>query len=140
MPTAPYAVEITVTVPVPTMDGRPEYRTCPQLEELSSVDYIDGWTDLRTLIKAHGGAAAEVIRMNARVPYRSFRLSARGVLSRRLLGVSEWSRSAATGRYLPAMLWTAEGLFPLNPWGSGPVVPLTGLSHVEPRKRNPHPL
>jgi hypothetical protein len=140
MPIAPYAVEITVTVPVPTMDGRPEYRSCPQLEELSSVDYIDSWSDLRTLIKAHGGAAAEVIRMNARVPYRTFRLSARGVLSRRLLGVSEWSRSTATGRYTPAMLWTAEGLFELNPWGSGPVVPLTGLSHVEPRRKGHHPM
>jgi hypothetical protein len=139
MPTAPYAVEMTVTVPVPTMDGRPEYRSCPLLDGLSAVDYIDSWAEVPTLIRAHAGAVSEILRNGTRQP-RGFRLSVRGVLSRRLLGVSEWSRSAETGRYAAVMLWTAEGLFPLNPWGSGPVAPLTGLSHVQPRRRGPHPM
>jgi hypothetical protein len=140
MPIAPYAVEIRVTVPVPTMDGRPEYRTPPQLEELTAVDYIGDWADIVKLIKCHAGAVAEIIRANSPRPYTGFRLSVRGLESRRLLGVSEWTRSAETTRYTPAMVWTAEGLFELNPWGSGPVVPLTGFSHVQPRKRNPHPM
>jgi len=134
MPIAPYAVDLSVTVPVPTPDGRLEYRTPPALAELGTTDYIDNWSDLATVLRAHGGALAQVIS-DGRHIYRGFRIGARGTLSQRLLGVAEWRRSSESGLYRPAMLWTAEGLFDLNPWGPGRVLPLTGFSHVVPRRQ-----
>jgi hypothetical protein len=131
MPIPPYEVELSVTIPVVNAGGHVEYRTCPALEELRDVDQIDGWRDLTLVLKAHSTAVAQIIGQH---PCRGFRMAARGTLSRRLLGVAEWVKSRETGALVPRMLWTAEGLFPLNPWGDGPVTPLTGLSHVTPRK------
>lgn len=136
MPIAPYAVELAITVPVPLPDGRLEYRTPPALADMGATDYIDNWADLATVLRAHGGAVGRIIA-DGRHVYRGFRLGARGVLSQRLLGVAEWCRSSESGQYRPTMLWTAEGLFDLNPWGPGRIVPLTGLSHVVPKRQLP---
>lgn len=125
MPAAPYSVELAVTVPVGA-----NYVTCPQLEQLTAVELIKEWGDVEPMLRAHGHAIGRILRPH---PYWGFRVALRGEQSRRLLGVGEWRKSAETGEHLPAMLWSAEGLFPLNPWGDGPVVPLTGLSHVTPR-------
>jgi hypothetical protein len=132
MPLAPYEVELDVTFPKVNALGLIEYHPCPEFEHGRDVDHIDSWSSLKLVLKAHSTAVAQII---GSYPCWGFRMTARGVLSRRLLGVTEWVRSRETGALVPRMLWTAEGLFPLNPWGDGPVTPPEGFGHVKPHRR-----
>ncbi|WP_405016437.1 hypothetical protein OHV05_04450 [Kitasatospora sp. NBC_00070] len=98
-------VGFTVEVGVLSMSGLAVWRPCPKIDDAAGHAYVGTWAEVLTALQQIGRLVGPLVPAAGAYGYR---VSVRHDLpSGIMLGLAEWTKSAETGNWLPALVWAA---------------------------------